>query len=80
MRVGLLLLALSLVALFLTSLGPELLAIDRYPVESWRTSVYVTASQLGPFCFFLGILCWAVGYIVFALSFLPGSEKDARDR
>ena len=72
MRAGLALLGLGLAAFMLQNFGPELLAMDY--------SVYVLATQIGPLCLGLGMLFWAVGYIVFALSFLPGSNDHAQDR
>jgi hypothetical protein len=80
MRVGLVLFALGLIALLVTTFGQELLGIYRYPPDNWRNTFYVFASQFGPLCLFLGVLCWAVGYIVFALSFLPSSDQNAQDR
>ena len=80
MRVGFVLLGLGLVAFALQTFGPEILAIDDYSVESWRHAVYLFATQIGPLCLALGMLLWTVGYIVFALSFLPGSEDHAQDR
>jgi hypothetical protein len=76
MRIGFILLGLALIGFGVSFALSDLLPID-YAAENWRTVADQIASALWPLCFMAGIACVAFGYLVFAISFLPGSEDNA---
>ena len=74
MRGGIASIAIGLTALIAGSLT-GMMPMDQYPIESWRQIVALWAPPVFTICIPLGIVAWLVGYLVFAISFLP-SKAD----
>ena len=70
MRVGIALFAIGLTALIAGSLT-GLMPMDQYPIEDWRQIVALWAPPIFTISLPLGTVAWLVGYLVFAISFLP---------
>ena len=80
MRVGGLALLVGLIALVAHGLVSGFMPMDQYPVEHWSQYVEIWAPIIFTFGLPLGAFAWLIGYLIFAISFLPSKEdQNAKD-